>query len=34
VDREGLRVTVTGYPGAGDISLPVQIGLVIEFMSR
>ncbi|HVJ83339.1 MAG TPA: 30S ribosomal protein S4 [Planctomycetia bacterium] len=34
VDTESMRITVTGYPGPGDISLPVQIGLVIEFMSR
>ena len=29
-----LRATVTGYPGPADISLPVQIGLVVEFLSR
>ena len=34
VDKEALRITVTGYPGGADISLPVQMGLVIEFMSR
>lgn len=33
-DVERLRVTVTGYPGPQDISLPVQIGLVVEFLSR
>ena len=33
-DRDALRITVTGYPGAADISLPVQMGLVMEFMSR
>lgn len=33
-EPEALRATVTGYPGKVDISLPVEIGLVIEFMSR
>lgn len=31
---ESLRAVVTGYPGPSDISLPVQIGLVVEFLSR
>jgi len=34
VDTASLRIIVTGYPGPTDISLPVQIGLVVEFMSR
>ncbi|MFO0946340.1 MAG: hypothetical protein U1D30_10390 [Planctomycetota bacterium] len=33
-EADALRATVTGYPGKTDISLPVEIGLVIEFMSR
>lgn len=33
-DSEHLRATVTGYPSAVDISLPVDVQLVIEFMSR
>jgi small subunit ribosomal protein S4 len=34
IESETLRIVVTGYPGPTDISLPVQIGLVVEFMSR
>jgi small subunit ribosomal protein S4 len=33
-DADGLKASVTGYPGPTDISLPVEIGLVVEFMSR
>lgn len=33
-DRETLRATMQGLPGAGDISLPVDVNIVIEFMSR
>jgi small subunit ribosomal protein S4 len=34
IEPETMRILVTGYPGPTDISLPVQIGLVVEFMSR
>lgn len=33
-DEDALRVTVVGYPGHEDITLPVDILSVIEFMSR
>lgn len=33
-EHEQMRATVTGYPGPADISLPVQIAQVVEFMSR
>ena len=33
-EEDKLRATVTGYPGPSDISLPVEVGTVIEFMSR
>jgi len=33
-DPETLRATVQGLPGPGDISLPVDVNIVIEFMSR
>lgn len=33
-EHEPMRATVTGYPGPSDISLPVQIAQVVEFMSR
>jgi len=33
-DPETLRATVQGLPGPSDISLPVQVNIVIEFMSR
>ncbi|MGL4463879.1 MAG: 30S ribosomal protein S4 [Planctomycetia bacterium] len=33
-DVEALKVTVLGYPGPQDISLPVEVGLVVEFLSR
>jgi small subunit ribosomal protein S4 len=34
VDEDALRVVVVGYPGHDDISLPVDILSVVEFMSR
>ena len=34
VDRETLRVSVLGMPGPSDISLPVDVNTVIEFLSR
>ena len=33
-EPENLRAIVSGYPTAQDVSLPVEIALVIEFMSR
>ncbi len=33
-DRDTLRATVQGLPGPSDISLPVDVNIVIEFMSR
>jgi small subunit ribosomal protein S4 len=33
-DAETLRATVVGLPGPHDISLPVDVNMVIEFMSR
>jgi small subunit ribosomal protein S4 len=33
-DAETLRATVQGIPGPEDISLPVDVNMVIEFMSR
>jgi small subunit ribosomal protein S4 len=33
-DGETLRATVQGLPGPADISLPVDINMVVEFMSR
>lgn len=33
-DPETLRATVQGLPSPSDISLPVQVNIVIEFMSR
>lgn len=33
-DPETLRATVQGLPGPADISLPVDVNIVIEFMSR
>jgi len=33
-DAETLRVTVLGNPGPSDISLPVDVKLVVEFLSR
>jgi len=34
VDRETLRATLQGLPGPSDISLPVDVNVVVEFMSR
>ncbi|MCA9267461.1 MAG: 30S ribosomal protein S4 [Planctomycetales bacterium] len=34
LDRETLATTVAGLPGPSDISLPVDVNTVIEFMSR
>lgn len=34
LEADKLRVVVRGYPGPADISLPVEIGLVVEFLSR
>ena len=33
-DAETLRATVQGNPGPSDISLPVNVNIVIEFLSR
>ena len=33
-DSETLRATVQGLPGPSDISLPVDINMVVEFLSR
>lgn len=33
-EPDTLRIIVSGYPGPTDISLPIEIGLVVEFMSR
>ena len=33
-DTETLRTTVQGIPAPSDISLPVDVNIVIEFMSR
>ncbi|MGE0757955.1 MAG: 30S ribosomal protein S4 [Pirellulaceae bacterium] len=34
VDSESLRINVQGLPGPSDISLPVDVNIVVEFMSR
>jgi small subunit ribosomal protein S4 len=34
VDVESLRINVQGLPGPSDISLPVNVNIVVEFMSR
>ena len=34
VDRETLRASVQGLPGPSDISLPVDVNVVVEFLSR
>jgi small subunit ribosomal protein S4 len=34
LDNETLRVTVQGNPGASDISLPIDVNMVVEFLSR
>ena len=33
-DMQTLRATVQGEPGASDISLPVDVNTVVEFLSR
>jgi small subunit ribosomal protein S4 len=33
-DSETLRATMQGLPGPADVSLPVDINTVVEFMSR
>jgi small subunit ribosomal protein S4 len=33
-DSETLRATVQGLPGQADVSLPVDVNVVVEFMSR
>jgi len=33
-DPETLRATVQGKPGPSDVSLPVDVNMVIEFLSR
>ena len=33
-DAETLRATVQGNPAANDISLPVDVNIVVEFLSR
>ena len=34
VDRETLRASMQGLPGPSDISLPVDVNVVVEFLSR
>jgi small subunit ribosomal protein S4 len=34
VDIESLRINVNGLPGPSDLSLPVDVNIVVEFMSR
>lgn len=34
VDVESLRINVIGLPGPSDLSLPVDVNIVVEFMSR
>jgi small subunit ribosomal protein S4 len=34
VDQETLRATVVGLPGPSDVSLPVDVNTVVEFLSR
>ena len=33
-DPETLRATVMGLPGPSDVSLPVDVNVVVEFLSR
>jgi small subunit ribosomal protein S4 len=33
-DPESLRVTMTGLPGPGDFSLPVDVNIVVEILAR
>ncbi len=34
LDADTLRATVQGLPGQADISLPVDVNMVVEFLSR
>jgi small subunit ribosomal protein S4 len=34
VEPEALRATVTRLPAAADVSLPVEVRLVVEFLTR
>lgn len=34
LDEKGLEIRVTGMPGASDVSLPVDVGQVVVFLSR
>ena len=34
VDRETVRATLQGLPGPSDVSLPVDVNMVVEFLSR
>jgi small subunit ribosomal protein S4 len=34
LDLDKMEAVVRGYPTPADISLPVEIALVVEFMSR
>jgi len=34
VDSETLRITMSGLPGPGDFSLPVDVNIVVEFLAR
>ncbi len=34
MDRETLRITIQGLPGPSDVSLPVDVNTVVEFLSR
>lgn len=34
VDQETCRATLQGLPGPSDISLPVDVNIVVEFLSR
>ena len=34
VEPQNLKAIVAGYPGVADISLPVEVGLVVEFLAR
>jgi len=34
MDPESLRITMVGLPGDGDVSLPVNVNIVVEFLAR
>jgi small subunit ribosomal protein S4 len=34
MDPQSLRVTMVGLPGDGDVSLPVNVNVVVEFLAR